>query len=58
MYCTRNVRRGIWKLRVLRGEVKLGKCHLYCDNNDVHILLNCSDTKRWREPNRKWPSNN
>jgi hypothetical protein len=38
--------------------VKVGKYHLCCDKNDVHILLNCSETERWRQLNQKWPSNN
>jgi hypothetical protein len=58
MYCTKNDRSGIWKLWGFRGRVKVGKCHLHCDRNDIHILLNCSETEKWRQLNQKWPSNN
>jgi len=58
MYCTKNDRNGIWKLWGFRGRVKVGKCHLHCDKNDIHILLNCSETERWRQLNQNWPSNN
>ena len=49
MYCTKNVRSRIWKLWAFRCRVKVGKCHLYCDKNDVHIFLICSETERWRQ---------
>jgi hypothetical protein len=58
MYCTRNERSRIWKLWGFRCKVKVGKCHLCCDKNEVHILLNCSEMQRWTELNQKWSSNN
>jgi hypothetical protein len=48
---------GIWKLRGMRKESEKGRCPLCSEEEDpIHILLKCSETRKWREQflNRKW----
>jgi hypothetical protein len=62
--CTRNERSGlawfktgIWKLRGMRKGFEEGRCSLCSENEDaIHILLKCSETRKWREQflSRKW----
>jgi hypothetical protein len=57
VYCTRNERSGlawlktgIWKLRGMRKVSETGRCPLYSKEEDaVHILPKCSETRKWRE---------
>jgi hypothetical protein len=60
VYCTRSQRSGlawfktgIWKLRGVRKG-----CYPLCREEDgvIHILLKCSETRKWREQflNNKW----
>jgi hypothetical protein len=62
--CTRNERSGlawfktgIWKLRGMRKGFERRRCSLCSEDEDaIHILLKCSETRRWREQflSRKW----
>jgi hypothetical protein len=62
--CTRNERSGlawfktgIWKLRWMRKGLEKGRCPLCSEGDDtVHILLKCSEARKWREEllSRKW----
>jgi hypothetical protein len=62
--CTRKERMGIiwlkagiWKLRGIRRGFGRGRCPLYLEEEDAkHILLKCSETKKWKEEclNSKW----
>jgi hypothetical protein len=48
---------GIWKLRGMRKGFEKGRCPLCSEEEDpVHILLKCSETRKWREQflSRKW----
>jgi hypothetical protein len=55
--CTRNERSGltwfktgIWKLRDMRKGFEKGRCPLCSEDEDsIHILLKCSETRKWRE---------
>jgi hypothetical protein len=55
--CTRNERSGlawfttgIWKLRGMRKGFEKGRCPLCSEDDDaIHILLKCSETRKWRE---------
>jgi hypothetical protein len=41
---------GIWQLKGVRRNADKGRCPLYFENEDVkHILLECKETKYWRE---------
>jgi hypothetical protein len=41
---------GIWKLRGMRKGFEKGRCPLCSEEEDpVHILLKCSETRKWRE---------
>jgi hypothetical protein len=43
-------RAGIWKLRGIRKGSEIGRCPLYNGEEDaVHILLKCPETRRLRE---------
>jgi hypothetical protein len=66
--CTRNERKGIiwckagiWKLRGIRGVLEKGRCPL-CggEEDEKHILLECKETRRWREEwlKRNWSGMN
>jgi hypothetical protein len=62
--CTRNERSGlawfktgIWKLRGMRKGSEKSRCPLCSEEEDsIHILLKCSETRKWREQflSRKW----
>jgi hypothetical protein len=62
--CTRNERSGlawfktgVWKLRGMRKGFEKGRCPLCSEDEDaIHILLKCSETRKWREQflSRKW----
>jgi hypothetical protein len=62
--CTRTERSGlawfktgIWKLRGMRKGFEKGRCPLCSEEEDsIHILLKCSETRKWREQflSRKW----
>jgi hypothetical protein len=62
--CTRDERSGlawfktgIWKLRGMRKGFEKGRCPLCSEEEDrIHILLKCSETRKWREQflSRKW----
>jgi hypothetical protein len=62
--CTRNERgglawfkTGIWKLRGMRKGSEKARCPLCSEDEDAtHILLKCSETRKWREQflRRKW----
>jgi hypothetical protein len=62
--CTSNERSGlawfktsIWKLRGMRKEFEKGRCTLCSKDEDaIHILLKCLETRKWREQflSRKW----
>jgi hypothetical protein len=62
--CTRNkrsglawFRNGIQKLRGMRKGFEKGRCPICSEDEDaVHILLKCSETRKWREHflSRKW----
>jgi hypothetical protein len=62
--CTRKERMGIiwlnagiWKLRGIRRRFERGRCPLCLGEEDAkHILLKCSETKKWREEcvNSNW----
>jgi hypothetical protein len=48
---------GIWKLRGMRKGFEKGRCPLCSEEEDaIHILLKCSETRKWREQflSRKW----
>jgi hypothetical protein len=48
---------GVCKLRGMRRGLGEGRCPLCREDEDViHILLKCSETRKWRERffNRKW----
>jgi hypothetical protein len=48
---------GIWKLRGIGRGFERGRCPLCLGEEDAkHILLKCSETKKWREEcvNSKW----
>jgi hypothetical protein len=48
---------GIWKLRGMRKGFEKGRCPLCREDEDaIHILLKCSETRKWREQllSRKW----
>jgi hypothetical protein len=50
-------RAGIWKLRGIRKGLEIGRCPLCNVEEDaVHILLKCSETRRPKEHllSRKW----
>jgi hypothetical protein len=55
--CTRNersrlawFRTGVWKLGGMRKGFEKGRCPLCsADEDAVHILLKCSETRKWRE---------
>jgi hypothetical protein len=55
--CTRNERRwltwfmtGIWKLREMREGFEKVRCPLRSEDEDtIHISLNYSETRKWRE---------
>jgi hypothetical protein len=61
--CTRKERSGltwfktgIWKLRGMKGSEK-GRCPLCSEDEEaIHTLLKCSETRKWREQflSRKW----
>jgi hypothetical protein len=41
---------GIWKLRGMRKGSEKGRCPLCSEEEDsIHILLKCSETRKWRE---------
>jgi hypothetical protein len=41
---------GIWKLRGMRKGFDKGRCPLCSEEEDPkHILLKCSETRKWRE---------
>jgi hypothetical protein len=47
----------IWKLRGMRKGFQKGRCPVCSEDEDaVHILLKCSETRKWREQvlSRKW----
>jgi hypothetical protein len=51
------VKTGILKLRGMRKGSEKGRCPLCSEDEDaIHILLKCSETKKWREQflSRKW----
>jgi hypothetical protein len=48
---------GIWQLKGVRRKADKGRCPLYFEKEDVeHILLECKETKYWREKliHNKW----
>jgi hypothetical protein len=48
---------GIWKLRGMRKKFEKGRYPLCSEDKDaIHILLKCSETRKWREQflSRKW----
>jgi hypothetical protein len=48
---------GIWKPRVMRKGLEKGRCPLCSENEDaVHLLLKCSETRKWRKQflSMKW----
>jgi hypothetical protein len=48
---------GVWKLRMMRRGLEEGRSPLCREDEDViHVLLKCSETRKWREQflNRKW----
>jgi hypothetical protein len=48
---------GIWKLSGMRKGFEKGRCPLCSEEEDpIHILLKCSETRKWREQflSRKW----
>jgi hypothetical protein len=50
-------RTGIWKLRGMRKGFEKGRCPLCSEDEDaIHILLKCSETRKWMEQflSRKW----
>jgi hypothetical protein len=50
-------RTGIWKLRGIRKGLEIGRCPLFNGEEDaIHILLKCPETRRLREHplSRKW----
>jgi hypothetical protein len=50
-------RAGIWKLRGIRRGLEVGRCPLCNGEEDaIHILLKCAETRRLREQllRRKW----
>jgi hypothetical protein len=50
-------RAGIWKLRGMRKGLEIGRCPLCNGEEDsVHIILKCPETRRLRENllSRKW----
>jgi hypothetical protein len=50
-------RAGIWKLRAIRKGLEIGRCPLCNGEEDaIHILLKCPETRRLREHflSRKW----
>jgi hypothetical protein len=51
------VQAGIWKLRGMRKGLEIGRCPL-CngEENEIHTLLKCPETRRLREHllSRKW----
>jgi hypothetical protein len=50
-------RAGIWKLREIREGLEIGRCTLCNGEEDaIHILLKCPETRRLREYllSRKW----
>jgi hypothetical protein len=67
-YCSRKERSGIawliagiWQLKGARGNGDKGRCTLYLEEEGVkHILLECKETKHWREKliHYKWLSMN
>jgi hypothetical protein len=41
---------GIWQLKGVRRNADKGRCPLYFEEEDVkHILLECKESKYWRE---------
>jgi hypothetical protein len=56
IFCTRNERSGlawfktgIWKLRRMRKGFGKGRCPLCSEDEDaIHILLKCSEMRKWR----------
>jgi hypothetical protein len=51
----------IWKLRGMRKGFEKGRCPLCSEEEDsIHIILKCSETRKWREQflSRKWLSLN
>jgi hypothetical protein len=41
---------GIWQLKGVRRNADKGRCPLCLEEEDVkHILLECKETKHWRE---------
>jgi hypothetical protein len=43
-------RAGIWKLRVIRKDLEIGRCTLCNGEEDkVYIILKCPETRRLRE---------
>jgi hypothetical protein len=53
-------RAGIWKLREVRKGLEIGRCPLCNGEEDaIHILLKCPETRRLREQlSRKWQTIN
>jgi hypothetical protein len=48
---------GIWKLKGMRKGSEKGRCPLCSEEEDpIHILLKCSETRKWKEQflSRKW----
>jgi hypothetical protein len=48
---------GIWKLRGMRKGSEKGRCPICSEEEDpIHVLLKCSETRKWREHflSRKW----
>jgi hypothetical protein len=40
---------GIWKLRGIRKGFERGRCPLCLGEEDAKHILECSETKKWRE---------
>jgi hypothetical protein len=48
---------GIWKMRGMKNRSEKGRCPLCSEDEEViHILLKCSEMRKWREQflSRKW----